>query len=325
MRADNPVVRRASRRPSADFYRACVDAPFEYAAWAPHLITRAEYNERLEEGSRRADISCAGVGGEARPAAGPHAGGAPGVVAGHPLVRRGWGLLRYGHAIRRGVAGQQRGRPADPVHLYGCERQGGVPCAAAALLEADPRHPRHGSGLRSLYWKVWHSGAEVDAETLLRHWNTDYEIFAQSPGEKISAAALVYATAVEAGDQEAAEEIRVRVRGDLGLDTLEFKRREATLELVCDRAILELDLEELCTGGVERLAAESAALGDPLPPDVLRPLEGAIRLISGTRLRLEGGGGPQERDGLERLRTVLGGYPEHLKSSEHFRVFAEPS
>ena len=313
--------------PSADFYRACVDAPFEYAASAPHLITRAEYNERLEEGSRRADISCAAL--VARLARLPD-----------PTPEERLALLR----ATRWFGGD--GDFCDTVMPFAealpdnnaDALQIRSTCTAAkdreeslALLlrslEADPRHPRHGSGLRSLRWKVWFGGAEVDAgvdaETLLRHWNTDYEIVAQSPSEKTSAAALIYATAIEAGDREVAEDIRVRVRRDLGLDTLEFKRREATLDLVCEHAILELDLEELCTGGVERLAAESATLGDPLPPDILRPLERVTRLISGIRLTSGGGGGPEERDALARLKTLLDGYPEHLKSSEHLRVYAE--
>ena len=309
--------------PSADFYRACVDAPYDYAASAPHLITRAEYNERLEEGQRRADISCAALVARLARLPDPTPEGRLALLR----ATRWFGgdgdfcdtVMPFAEALPDNNADALQIRSTCTA----AKDRGESLALLLRSLEADPRHPRHGSGLRSLYWKVWHSGAEVDAETLLRHWNTDYEIFAQSPGEKTSAAALVYATAIEAGDQEAAEEIRVRVRGDLGLDTLEFKRREATLELVCDRAILELDLEELCTGGVERLAAESAAMGDPLPPDILRPLERVIRLISGFRLISGGGGGPEERDALARLQTVLDGYPEHLKSSEHFRVFAE--
>ena len=309
--------------PSADFYRACVDAPYDYAASVPHLITRAEYNERLAEGHRRADISCAAL--VARLSRLPD----PTPEERLALLRatRWFGgdgdfcdtVMPFAEALPDNNADALQIRSTCTVAK---DREESLALLLRSL-EADPRHPRHGSGLRSLDWVVWHSGAEVDAETLLRHWNTDYEIFAQSPGEKTSAAALIYATAVEAGDQEAVEEIRVRVRRDLGLDTLEFKRREATLDLVCEHAILELDLEELCTGGVERLAAESAALGDPLPPDILRPLERVIRLISGFRLISGGGGGPEERDALTRLQTVLDGYPDHLKSSKHLWVYAQ--
>ena len=306
--------------PSADYYRACGDAPYDYAVSAPHLLTRAEFDSRMQEGFRRADVSCAAF--VARLARLPDPTPEERLALFQATSWTGEDGDYCGAAMPLARALPDNNADALQVRsACAADREESLALLLRSL-EADPRHPRHGSGLRHLRWTVWFDDPEVDAETLLRHWNTDYEI-AMLPGEKTSAAALIYATAVEAGDQEAAEEIRVRVRGDLGLDTLEFERREATLELVCDRAILELDLEELCTGGVERLAAESAALGDPLPPDILRPLEGAIRLISGTRLRLGGGGGPEERDALARLQTVLDGYPGHLKSSEHLRVYAE--
>ena len=310
--------------PSADYYRACEHAAFDHALSAPHILTRAEFNERRAEGRRRAEDSCAAF--VARLARLPD-----------PTLEERLALFQATRWI--GEDGDYCGaampfaqalpdNSADALQVRSvcaADREASLALLLRSL-EADPRHPRHHSGLKRLRWKVWFGGAEVDAEvdaeTLLRHWNTDYEI-ARSPGEKTSAAALIYATAVEAGDQEVAEEIRVRVRRDLGLDTLEFKRREATLELVCEHAILELDLEELCTGGMERLAAESATLGHPLPPDILRPLERIIRLISGIRLTSGGGGGPEERDALARLQTLLDGYPEHLKSSEHLRVYAE--
>ena len=313
--------------PSADYHRACEDASYDYAVSVPHLITRAEFDERLEEGYRHADVSCAAF--VARLARLPD-----------PTPEERLALFQATRWI--GEDGDYCGAAmpfaealpdnnADALQIRStCTAAKDREESLALLLrslEADPRHPRHGSGLRSLRRKVWFGGAEVDAgvdaETLLRHWNTDYEIVAQSPSEKTSAAALIYATAIEAGDREVAEDIRVRVRRDLGLDTLEFKRREATLDLVCEHAILELDLEELCTRGVERLAAESAALGDPLPPDILRPLERVIRLISGFRLISGGGGGPEERDALTRLQTVLDGYPDHLKSSKHLWVYAQ--
>ena len=310
--------------PSADYYRACEHAAFDHALSAPHLLTRAAFDERLAEGRRQAEVSCASF--VARLARLPD-----------PTPEERLALFQATswtgeHGDYCGAAmplAQALPDNADSLQIRSACAADREESLALLLrsLEADPRHPRHHRGLKRLRREVWFGGAEVDAgvdaETLLRHWNTDYEIVAQSPSEKTSAAALIYATAIEAGDREVAEDIRVRVRRDLGLDTLEFKRREATLDLVCEHAILELDLEELCTGGVERLAAESATLGDPLPPDILRPLERVTRLISGIRLTSGGGGGPEERDALARLKTLLDGYPEHLKSSEHLRVYAE--
>ena len=306
--------------PSADYYRACEHAAFDHALSAPHILTRAEFNERRAEGRRRADVSCAAFVARLARLPDPTPEERLALFQATSWIGEDGDFCDAAMPLARALPDSN----ADALQVRSvcaADREASLALLLRSL-GADPRHPRHHSGLKRLRWRVWFGGAEVDAETLLRHWNTDYEI-ARFPGEKIGAASLVYEVAVETGDQEAAEEIRARVRRDLGLDTLEFERREATLELVCDRAILELDLEELCTGGVERLAAESAALGDPLPPDILRPLEGAIRLISGTRLRLGGGGGPEERDALARLQTVLDGYPGHLKSSEHLRVYAE--
>ena len=304
--------------PSADYYRICVDGPYDYAASAPHLTTRVEFNERVTEGRRRAEVSC------------------PSFIAGlaelpNPTPEERLALFRASWTSQDGdyctaatpfVQSLPAGNPDALMIRSVCtaDRKESLALLLRSL-EADPRHPRHGAGLRHLYQKVWRGGAEVDAETLLRHWNTRYEI-TRSPRGKLEAAALTYVTAVEAGEQGAAKDIRARARKDLRLDDMEFERREAALELVCDQAILDLDLEQLCTEAVERLASEAAALGDHLPPDILRPLEGAIRLIAGTRLIIGGGGGPEEREALARLRTVLEGYPGHLKSSEHLRVYA---
>ena len=304
--------------PSADYYRACENAPYDHALSVPHLITRAELHERLAEGRRRADVSCAAFVERLARLSSP----TPEERLALFQANRWFGEEGdYCSAALPLVQALPHNNPdALQIRSTCAEDREESLLLLLRSLEADPRHPRHGAGLRHLRRKArFH--AEADVDTRLRHWNTYYEI-AESHGGKLSAAALIYATAVEAGDREASEEIRARVRGDMGLDSLEFEYREATLELVCDQGILQLDLEELCTGGIERVAAQSAALGDPLPPDILRPLEGAIRLIAGTRLLVGGGGGPEEREALVRLRTILEGYPGHLKSSEHLRVYA---
>ena len=305
--------------PSADYYRICVDGPYDYAASAPHVITRVEFNERVAEGHRRSEVSCAafiaGLAQLPNPTPEEHLA----------LFRASWTTEDgdYCTAAMPFVQALPAGNP-DALQIRSVCAADREESLALLLrsLEADPRHPRHDSGLRRLYWKVWRGGAEVDAETLLRHWNTRYEI-AISPNDKMSAAALIHTTAVEAGEREQAEEIRTRVRRDLGLDTLHFERREAALELICDRATFELDLEALCIGAMERLAMESAALAEPIPPDILRPLERTVRLIAGTRLLIGGGGGPEEQNALARLQVVLDDYPEQHKSSEHIRVHAE--
>ena len=305
--------------PSAEYYRECVDAPYEYAGSAPHLLTRSEFNERLAEGYRRADVSCAAFA--ARLTRLPNPTPEERLALFRATERLGEGGEFCVSAMPFVQALPDNNPDALQIRsVCAVDREESLALLLRSL-EADARHPRHGAGLRHLRRRVLFGDVEVDADTQLRHWNTDYEI-AESPGGKMSAAALIYSAAVEAEDQEAAEEIRARVRRDMGLDSLEYERREATLELVCDQAILELDLEELCMGGFERVAAESAVLGDPLPADILRPLEGAIRLIAGTRLLGGGGGGPEEREALARLRTILEGYPGHLKSSEHLRVYA---
>ena len=305
---------------SSDYFRACEQTALDHALSAPHLITRVEFNQRLREGRRRAEVSCAALIARLKELPDPTPEERLALFRATRWVGEEGDFCTAAMPFARALP------DADPDALQvrsACASDRGESVALLLRsLDADHRHPRHRSGLKQLYWEVWRGGAEVDAKTLLRHWNTDYEI-SESLGEKTRAAALVYATAVESGNQGAAEDIRARVRRDLRLDSLEFERREAILELVCDHAILEFDLEELCTGGMERVTAESAALGDPLPPDILRPLEGAIRLMAGTRLIIiGGGGGPEEREALTRLRTILEGYPEHLKSSEHLRVYA---
>ena len=304
---------------SSDYFRACEQTALDHALSAPHLVTRVEFNQRLREGRQRARVSCAALIARLKELPDPTPEERLALFRATRWVGEEGDFCTAAMPFARALP------DADPDALQVRSACASDRDESLALLlrslEADPRHPRHRSGLKRLYWAVWRGGEEVDAKTLLRHWNTDYEI-SESPGEKTRAAALVYATAVESGNQGAAEEIRARVRRDLRLDSLELERREAALELVCNHAILELDLEELCTGGMERVAAESAALGDPLPPDILRPLEGAIRLIAGTRLLGGGGGGPEEREALARLRTILEGYPGHLKSSEHLRVYA---
>ena len=299
--------------PFEEYERVCEQAAMDYVMSAPHLITRAEFEDRLAEGTRRTEDACAAFVAELSRLP-------------DPTPEERLAFLEFGSASEDEEYCDAAIPLAEALPHHADALQTRSVCASdreeslALLLRSLEVNPRHRTGLKHLYWTVWRGGAEVDAETLLRHWNTRYEI-ARSPNEKASAAALIYSTAVEAGDEEAAKEIRLRVRADLALDTLEFERREASLELVCDRAILELDLEEFCTGGVERLAAESAALGDGLAPDILRPIESTIRHISEFRLHI-GGGGPEEREVLERLQTILDGYPNHLKSSEHLRVYA---
>ncbi len=307
--------------PSAEYYRACQHASIDHAVSAPHLITRREFNERLAEGGLRAQASCAALFARLSQLT-------------DPTPEERLALFEAASWIGEDGDGDYCGMAQPLIRALPDNNPDALQLRTACTedreeslslllrsLEADPRHPRHRAGLKYLHLMV-RGGAEVDSKTLLRHWNTRYEITG-FPSAKIDRAALIYTTAVEAGEREAAEEIRARVRGDLGLDSLGFERREAALELLCDRAVFELDLENLCTGAMERLAAESAALGDPLPPDILRPLDGAIRLISDTRLPIGGGGGPEEREALSRLQTVLDRYPDHLKSSEHLRVHAE--
>ena len=298
-----------------DYDRVCWESAIDYAVSAPHLLTRTEFNDRLAEGTRSAEEACAAFLARLARLSNPTA------EERLVLMENSWTSDDddyCGAAVPLAEALPDNAEALQIRSACASDRDESI----ALLLRSLEVDPRHRIGLTELFWEVSRGDAEVDAETLLRHWNTNYDI-ARSPNEKASAAALIYSTAIEAGDEEAAEEIRVRVRADLGLDSLEFERREAALELVCDRAMLELDLEELCTGGFERVAAQSAALGDALAPDILRPLEGTIRLISGTRRYIAGGGGPEELEALERLQTVLGGYPDHLKSSEHLRVYAE--
>ena len=314
-----PCCGPALADPSADYHRACPHAALDHAISAPHLMTRREFNERLSEGSRRADDSCAAL--VERLSRLPD----PTPEERLALFQARWwvgGDGDYCGAAIPVVMALPESNP-DTLQLRSVCSEDREQSLALLLrsLEADPHHPRHRVGLKLLYWAVWLGGAEVDTELLLRHLNTRYEI-TSFPVSKVGRAALIYRTAIEAGDPERAQKIRARVRRDMGLDSLKFERREATLELVCGQAILELDMEELCTGGIERVAAESAALGEPLPPDILRPIESTIRLMADTRLLVGGGGGPEEREALARLRTILEGYPGHLKSSEHLRVYA---
>ncbi len=305
--------------PSAEFYRSCAHAAVGHAFSVRHLITRREFNQRLGEGSRRAELSCAALVAKLEGVRDPTPEER---LALFRAARWFGGDGDYCSAAIPFAEALPKSNPdALQIRSVCAANQKESLTLLLRSLEADPQHPRHRAGLKRLSWRV-RFGIKMDVEMLLHHLNTFYEM-ARSSGEGASAAALIYAVALEAGNQETAEEIRARVRGDLGLDSLGFERREAALELLCDRAVFELDLENLCTGAMERLAAESAALGDPLPPDILRPLDGAIRLISDTRLPIGGGGGSEEREALAHLQTVLDSYPDHLKSSEHLRVHAE--
>ncbi len=308
--------------PSAEYYRACQHASTDYAISSPHLITRIEFNERAAEGSRRAKVSCAAFVEKLAQLPAPTAQQRFALFQGIIWIGEHQDE-DYCTLVMPFVNALPDNDPDALMARSTCAEDGEASLALLLRsLEGDIHHPRHGQGLAYLYSMVWRGGAQVDTETLLRHWNTRYET-ARFPGDKIIDAALIYTTAVEAEDWEAAEDIRERVRSDMGLDSLDFERREATLELLCDQAIFDLDFESLCTGAMERLAAEAASLGTPLPPDILRPLESAIHLISDARLHIGGGGGAEEHEALTRLRGVLERYPDHLKSSEHFRVYAE--
>ena len=311
--------------PSAEYYRACAHASYNYAASVPSLITRAEFNERLWEGRDRAKVSCAAFIDRLAALTDPTLEERLALVNARSWI--GEDVEDYRTEVMR-LANALPEDNADALLIRSVYDAEGEESLALLLrsLEADPHHPRHRSGLQSLFWKS--SFNVVDSKTLLRHWNTDYETVAQTPHEKASAAALIYTTALEAGKRETAEAIRVRVRHDLGLDSLDFEHREAALELVCDEAMLVLNFESLCTGAFERLAAESADVGSPLPGDILRPLERTIHLISERQtprlgLGWGGGGGEEEREAVRRLGVVLDAYPDHLRSPEHRRVYAE--
>ena len=123
--------------PSADYYRACGDAPYDYAVSAPHLLTRAEFDSRMQEGFRRADVSCAALVARLSRLPDPTPEERLALFQATSWTRRGRGLLRRGHAARPGAARQQCGCPTGPLGLRG--RQGGIPCAAAALPGGGPQ------------------------------------------------------------------------------------------------------------------------------------------------------------------------------------------
>ncbi len=305
---------------STDYYRECRDAPLEYAVSAPHLLSNAEFNARLAEGYRRAEDACERIG--------------------EMLAQLPAPTVEERLALRETISDEGGDYCSEALPLAEALPEDSARAlqirsvctqdrdeSNALLLRSLELEPQNRNGLQLLYWRFWFGITQVGSETLLRHWNTSYRI-ARYPGAKVSAAALIYTTALDAGEREAAEAIRVRVRHDLGLDSLDFEHREAALELVCDEAMLVLNFESLCTGAFERLAAESADVGSPLPGDILRPLERTIHLISERQtprlgLAWGGGGGEEEREAVRRLGVVLDAYPDHLRSSEHRRVYAE--
>lgn len=222
----------------------------------------------------------------------------------------------------------QESLPRHPEVLYElavwCEMS---PEADMALLrESLAASPRNLNALKSLHFRLSYRGGDggMDPVELSRHRETLYEV-SRLYDDKLAAAVWIHEAAVKVGDLAAAAAVRTRVRGDLELDDLDFgpERREGSLRRVCGAPILDLDLEYLCTGAAAKLAAESAASGIALAPDILRPLESTVRLIADTRLQSIGGGGPEERVALSKLRALLNGYPEPLKSAEHQRVYAE--
>lgn len=135
---------------------------------------------------------------------------------------------------------------------------------------------------------------------------------------------------------ERAKAIRVRVRRDLGLAVLDYgpQRREDSLALACSDGLFRLGLEDFCLSALETLAATAANNGEIIPPDVLGHVGDAFRLLRLQAL-LAGSKEHNERELLgdrlvgvremkqgERLRSILDGYPEPLRSSEHYRAFA---
>ncbi|MCY4040228.1 MAG: hypothetical protein OXF72_03080 [Gammaproteobacteria bacterium] len=303
---------------STDYYRECRDAPYEYAASVPNLLSNAEFDARLAEGYRRAEDACERLGKML-------------AQLPDPTVEERLALMQTISDEDRDYCSEAlplaESLPEDSARALQirsvCTQDRDE--SNALLLRSLEIDPENDIGLTLLSWRVRFGGAEVDIETLLRHWNTGYRT-ARYPGAKVDAAAEIYTTALDAGEREAAEAIRVRVRHDLGLDSLDFERREAALDLLCDEAMLALNLESLCTNAFERLAAESADVGAPLPGDILRPLERTIRLISDRPFMLGGwggGGGEEEREAARRLGAVLEAYPDHLRSPEHRRVYAE--
>ena len=174
-------------------------------------------------------------------------------------------------------------------------------------------------------------GHGVDADALAGYATTLYGITGG-----LDAAEAVYEAALDGGDSGSAEAIRARVQRNLGLDALEYgpQRRQDSLALACSDGLFRLGIEGFCLSALETLAATAADNGETIPPDVLAHVGDAFRLLRFQAL-LAGSKEHNERELLgdrlvgvremkqgARLWSILDGYPEPLRSPEHYRAHA---
>ncbi|MDE0036662.1 MAG: hypothetical protein OXU77_03760 [Gammaproteobacteria bacterium] len=227
------------------------------------------------------------------------------------------------------------------------------------VLEIEPDNYDALSTMLSLAEGFWGEGRlpgpdvpDVAPETLATYREALYEAARERVAWKASiypkkhdgvvwqdlfrAAGRILAAADRAGDDEAAEALRARIRRDAGFDTLDYGE-DGTLALACQPISL---LEEVCLSAIEKLAAVASADGLPLPGDVLEVVGdvterlryrtcsvslsgdtygGGMTVLSGDQCR---GAEATESSAVARLRAVL----EHhggAWSSEHHRVHSQ--
>ena len=192
---------------------------------------------------------------------------------------------------------------------------------ASLLQKVLMTEPRHQHALRSLTGLVSHAGDAygMDAETLIRHGNTLYEV-AMHVDHKVSAAVFIHQTGNDASNHESGEVIRQRLRRDLGLDALDYglAGRAGSLRRVCSFSMFKLGFEGLCVSAFETLVEESLATGLPIPDDVLRQLEQAYEDLRYGPWRMT-----PKTGAANHLKALLDTHPESLRSSEYHRVHAE--
>jgi len=183
-------------------------------------------------------------------------------------------------------------------------------------LEIDPNNR---AALRALTMRIRHTGDTygIEPATLLRYGTTLYQM-SEYAGHKISAARSIFAVAVFTDDRETAAAIRKRIRRDLGLDALDYgpERRAGSLQRACGGALFYLDLEDICLSAVEKIAADAAAVGEPIPREALRHMAKAFERWNYAHWST----GPKT-GAAARLKAVLEAHPQ--KSSEHHRVLAQ--
>ena len=201
----------------------------------------------------------------------------------------------------------------------------------------------------------------IDAETLSKYRDAYYEIakrrstweFSQAPTDSgssnliwqdlLRAAVYIYSANVRAGDHNAVEALRFKVRRDIGLDGLDFSaegschdewdcRRgsgEDNLRLACDHNLQTIGLEEVCVAAIEKLVEEASMGGEELSEIVLSQLASTVYL-SRRRACVTTDPFGDECLGLQatetvvvaRLRAALENYTGDW-SSEHHRVYAQ--